>query len=64
MPIWAFHGAKDDIVPLSESEAMVAAVKAAGGDVRLSVYPETGHASWVEAYEDPALYDWFLKKSK
>src|SRR6185437_2605059 len=33
VPIWAFHGAKDPIVPLSASQAMVDAVKHAGGDV-------------------------------
>lgn len=60
VPIWAFHGAKDDIVPLSESEEMVRAVLAAGGDAKLTVYPNAGHDSWTETYENEDLYDWLL----
>lgn len=63
--VWAFHGAKDTTVPLEESERMVNALKRAGcTDVRLTVYPNTGHNSWVEAYEDPALYEWLLKHER
>jgi predicted peptidase len=60
--VWAFHGAKDSTVPLSESERMVEALKKAGGtDVQLTVYPEAQHDSWTEAYNDPELYEWLLK---
>jgi predicted peptidase len=38
MPIWAFHGAKDDIAPISEAEDMVKASKAGGNDVRSAWY--------------------------
>ena len=59
--VWAFHGAKDPVVALAESERMVAALKRAGAtDVRLTVYPEAGHDSWTATYEDPKLYEWFL----
>jgi dipeptidyl aminopeptidase/acylaminoacyl peptidase len=60
--VWAFHGAKDSTVPLSESERMVEALKKAGGtDVQLTVYPEAQHDSWTETYNNPDLYEWFLK---
>ncbi|GIO34273.1 MULTISPECIES: prolyl oligopeptidase family serine peptidase [Paenibacillus] len=62
-PIWAFHGAKDDVVPLSESEKMVKAVQDAGGSAKLTVYPEANHDSWTEAYQNPELYAWFLQHS-
>lgn len=59
--IWAFHGGKDPVVPLQESQRMVDAVRRAGAsDVKLTVYPEAGHDSWTEAYKDPELYKWFL----
>jgi predicted peptidase len=59
--IWAFHGGKDPVVPLQESQRMVDAVRRAGiSDVKLTVYPEAGHDSWTEAYKDPELYKWFL----
>jgi predicted peptidase len=42
LPAWVFHGAKDPTVPLRESEEMVDALKAAGGNVKFTVYPEAG----------------------
>ncbi|HID54914.1 TPA: phospholipase [Candidatus Poribacteria bacterium] len=64
IPAWVFHGAKDEIVPLSESERMVEALKACGGNVRFTVYPDAGHDSWTRTYENPELYEWFLQHSK
>lgn len=64
MPVWAFHGAKDDIVSLKRSQDMVDAVKAAGGDVKFTVYPELGHDCWTATYENEELYKWFLKHRK
>jgi predicted peptidase len=59
--IWAFHGAKDPVVPVEESKRMVEAVKRAGArDVKLTVYPDAQHDSWTAAYEDPELYHWLL----
>ena len=60
VPVWAFHGAKDRVVPLDLSESMVEAVKRMGGDARLTVYPEAQHDSWTVTYNNPELYDWFL----
>jgi predicted peptidase len=42
-PVWAFHGALDDRVPLSESESLVDALRARGGNVKLTVYPQAAH---------------------
>jgi len=60
LPLWVFHGAKDGVIPLRRSEEMVAALRAAGGDVKLTVYPEAGHDSWTAAYDNPELYQWLL----
>jgi predicted peptidase len=60
VPIWAFHGAKDPVVKLSWSEEMVDAVKRAGGDVQLTVYPNAEHNSWTETYDNPKVYEWLL----
>ncbi|MCA9212363.1 MAG: prolyl oligopeptidase family serine peptidase [Planctomycetales bacterium] len=63
-PIWAFHGAKDAVVPLEESQKMVDAVKATKGDAQLTVYPDAEHDSWTKTYQDDAIYEWLLKHSK
>ena len=60
LPVWVFHGAKDEDVPLSRSEEMVEALKKAGADVKFTVYPEAGHDSWTQTYDNPELYEWLL----
>lgn len=63
--VWAFHGRRDPVVPLGESERMVAAVKHAGcTDVKLTIYPEAEHDSWTQTYQNPALYAWFLEHQR
>lgn len=61
MPIWVFHGGKDRVVPPSASRQMVRALRAMGGNVKLTIYPEAAHDSWTETYNHPELYDWFLQ---
>lgn len=60
VPIWAFHGARDNVVPLARSQEMVDAVRRAGGRVQFTVYPEAGHDSWTATYNNPEVYDWLL----
>jgi predicted peptidase len=62
--IWAFHGAKDPVVKLEESERMIAAYKRIGSDARLTVYPEAQHDSWTETYVNRELYTWLLSHSR
>jgi len=64
LPIWAFHGAKDETVPLDQQARLVEALRECGGNVRFTVYPEAGHDSWTETYNNPELYDWFLQHSR
>ncbi len=60
--VWAFHGAKDSVVNLAESERMVSALKKAGvKEVELTVYPDADHDSWTRTYANEKLYDWFLQ---
>ncbi|MEH1902860.1 MAG: prolyl oligopeptidase family serine peptidase [Nostoc sp.] len=61
LPVWAFHGARDNVVPLKESEIMVSALKARDGNVKFTVYPEAEHDSWTQTYDNPKLYEWFLQ---
>ena len=64
MPIWAFHGGKDDVVPVSATEKLVAAIKAAGGDPKLTIFPDLKHNSWDAAYRTQKLGEWFLQHKK
>lgn len=50
-PLRVFHGARDPLIPVSDSVEMVAAVQAAGGQAELTIYPEAAHVeAWVAAY--------------
>lgn len=67
LPIWVFHGAKDPAVPLQRSQDMVDVLKAAGADektLKFTVYPDAGHDSWTETYNNPQLYEWFLSHTR
>lgn len=65
LPIWAFHGAQDDVVPVDESERVVKLLRQRGvKEVKLTIYPETKHESWTEAYQNPELYEWLAKQSR
>jgi predicted peptidase len=64
IPVWVFHGAKDRTVPLARSEAMVNALKEAGGHVKFTVYPEAGHDSWTATYDDPQLWAWLTQQKR
>jgi predicted peptidase len=60
LPTWAFHGAKDRVVPVSESRRMIEALERVGAPVRLTVYEDLEHDCWTRAYDDPELYSWLL----
>lgn len=65
LPIWAFHGAKDSVVPLDESERIVKVLKRNGvKEVKLTVYPDADHNSWTETYNNPELYEWLLAQAR
>ena len=60
VPVWAFHGGKDGTVYVAESEKMVAAINKRGGEAKLTIYPEHGHNSWDDTYNNPEIYTWLL----
>jgi len=64
IPVWAFHGRKDQVVAFERGESMVTALTAAGGNVKFTVYPEAGHDSWTETYDNPELYGWLMEQKK
>lgn len=63
VPIWAFHGAKDELVPLDAEEGLVNALKACGGNSQLTIFPNGNHGIEDEAYATPDLYEWMLSQS-
>jgi len=59
--LWVVHGAKDDVVPVSESTRVVDYLRKSGvTDLTLTIVPEHGHDVWNAFYADPRFYDWLL----
>ena len=65
LPIRIYQGGKDPVVRPQTAEAMLKALKDAGAkDVKLTVYPEAGHDSWTETYNNSKLYQWLLQQRR
>ena len=64
VPVWAFHGAKDNVVPLQKSQEMIDGLKKCGAEPKFTIYPDAGHNSWTETYNNPELYKWLLSQKK
>jgi predicted peptidase len=64
LPIWCFHGAADQVVPVERSRSMIAAIKAAGGSPKYSELPGVGHDSWTPAYLDSGLLEWLFAQRR
>ncbi len=62
--LWVFHGAKDDVVLPSYSEEMVTALKAAGADIKFTLFPDANHNSWDPAFSEPDLLNWLFSNIK
>lgn len=64
LPIWAFHGDQDKTVSVTQTEQMIAAVREAGGEPRVTIYPGVGHNSWGKAYSTAELFTWLLEQKR
>lgn len=64
VPVRVFHGADDRAVMPERSREMVAAMVAAGGDVKYTEYPGVAHDSWTRTYADPEVHRWLFSQRK
>ncbi len=62
VPVWAFHGDADRVVPVDFTRAMINAIKDAGGEPKYTEYPGVGHGSWVPAFAEPGLLPWLTQQ--
>jgi predicted peptidase len=65
VPVWAFHGSDDSVVPVQTTRDMIAALEAAGGTPRYTELAGADHTIWDSVYADAdnTLYPWLFSKS-
>jgi pimeloyl-ACP methyl ester carboxylesterase len=68
MPVWAFHGKLDTVVPFEETERIVRRLEGRNRNLRFSAEPDIGHSIHWQVYPgqeiyDPGqeIYDWLLR---
>ena len=60
VPLWIFHGGKDDVVDPNFSRAIANQLKIVGKEVKFTYYPDANHNSWDNAFAEPDLLAWLF----
>ena len=63
-PVWIFHGAQDDTIDVNESRKMATALRAAGGTVKYTEYPEEKHFIVDRVFTDGELWKWLMERKR
>ncbi len=61
IPLWFFHGKKDNIIEIEKTLALVKELETYGVSPKLTIYEDLGHRIWHKVYRRSDLYEWFLK---
>ena len=64
IPIWLFHGEKDESVNVERSRNMVAALTRAGGKPKYTEYKSEGHLIWTRVVKEPELLPWMFSQRR
>ncbi|MET3114254.1 putative peptidase [Pedobacter sp. CG_S7] len=64
IPLWIFHGGKDDVVSYEFSKEISDHLKIIGKEVKFTLYAEANHNSWDAAFAEPQLLPWLFAHKK
>ncbi|MET4143021.1 prolyl oligopeptidase family serine peptidase [Pedobacter sp. UYP1] len=64
VPLWIFHGGKDDVVPPAGSTAIANQLKIIGKEVKFTLYPDANHNSWDSTFAEPKFLPWLFSHKK
>ena len=64
VPVWAFHGAKDEVVNVNQSQRMVEALKKERAEVKYTEYPDGDHGIAGQVYDDEEMHEWLFEQSR
>ncbi len=71
IPVWAFHGLQDKVIPIARGQAMFAGLQNCGQTLNSKDYRfsplNAEHTAWPPVYgavsDSLSIYDWFMKYS-
>jgi predicted peptidase len=64
VPIWMFHGGRDEVIKPEWAYDLANALERAGHpSVRFTVHEDLGHDCWTRVYGGQDIYHWFLAHS-
>ncbi len=64
LPIWAFHGSRDEISSVANTRAMVDALHRIGSPARVTELEGVGHESWLNVYSNLEMYRWLFAQRR
>lgn len=65
VPMWVFHGDKDDMVPVERSRVIVKAIEAIGGEkIKYTELTGEGHGITGIVYAKPELHTWIFEQRR
>ena len=64
LPIWAWHGDKDNVIKASRSRDMIAAIKAAGGSAKYTELKGVGHNAWSATWASEEMWEWLFGQAR
>lgn len=63
LPIWMWHGAKDQKNEVANSRVMFKALQNVGANAKYTEVPDAPHNCWDVAYSSDELHDWLFAQS-
>lgn len=64
IPIHAFHGEADPVVPVRTTKDMVEALEKSGAKPKATYYPGVQHDSWTQTYDNPEVIRWIFEQRR
>ena len=64
-PVWIFHGAKDEAVPVDFARKVVKALEETGRkNVKYTEYADDGHLIFGKAFAEPGFLEWLAQQRR
>jgi predicted peptidase len=64
IPVWVFHGTRDDNVPVTNARRMVESLRKEGGSPRYTEYPNLGHEIGPATFAESELLPWLFAQKR